>query len=147
MPTCPNCRSKVTEPLKTFPVVEPKKDGEITECTVGIYWCSKCNEKFPFVVGKKDLKLIETEKLEELHDKIEEMDKVKQELVKKVDRLEQEKIVAEESLVLAKLEGRAENLKVEVSLLKEVKRELEGMIKYLEQAISPTIENSVKKPA
>jgi hypothetical protein len=146
MPTCPNCRSKVSEPLKTFPIVEPKKDGEITESTVGIYWCSKCNEKFPFVVGKKDLKLIETEKLEELHDKIEKMDKVSQELVKKVDLLEQEKTVAGESLVLAKLEGRAENLKVEVSLLKEVKRELEGMIKYLEYATSPKIENSVKKP-
>lgn len=138
MHTCPTCRSKVSEPFKTFPyVMEPKRDGEITECTVGIYWCTKCNEKFPIVVGKKDLKLIETEKLEELNDKIGTMDKVKQELAEKLEQLEQEKVVAEESLMIAKLEGRAENLKVEVSLLKEVKRELEGMIAYLEYATSP----------
>lgn len=136
MPTCPNCHSKVSEPLRTWPTVEPKKSWEIVESTVGIYWCTKCNTKFPFVVGKRDLKLIETNQLEELHDKIKAMDKVKQELEKKVDQLEQEKTVVKESLVLTRLEDRVENLKVEVSLLREVKREIEGMIKYLEHASS-----------
>ncbi|NWG10013.1 MAG: hypothetical protein HXX80_06915 [Nitrososphaerales archaeon] len=134
MPTCPSCRSKVSEPLKTWPIVEPKKSGEIVESTVGIYRCTKCKAKFPFVVGKQGLRLIESNKLEELHDTIKKMSKVKQDLTEKVDQLEQEKMVAEESLVLTRLEGKAENLKVEVSLLREVKRELEGMIKYLEHA-------------
>jgi len=136
MPTCPTCRSKVSEPLKTWPTVEPKKNGEIVESIVGIYWCDKCNTKFPFVVGKRDLKLIETNELEELHNKIKMMDKVKQELTKKVDQLEQEKMVVKESFVLTKLEDRVEHLKVEVSLLREVKREIEDMIKYLEHSHS-----------
>ncbi|MCP8304611.1 MAG: hypothetical protein H3Z50_03955 [archaeon] len=113
--------------------------------TVGIYWCTKCNANFPFVVGRRGLKLIETDKLEELHDKIKAVDKVKQELMKKVDRLEQEKAMVEESLVLARLEDRAENLKVEISLLKEVKRELESMIKYLEHAPSLKVATSEQK--
>ncbi|MGQ9469045.1 MAG: hypothetical protein ACUVTD_04375 [Nitrososphaerales archaeon] len=137
MPTCPNCGSEVSEPLKTWPTVEPKRSGEIVESIVGIYWCAKCKTKFPFMIGKRDLKLIETKELRELHDKIKMMDKVKQELVKKVNQLEQEKMAVEESLVLTRLEDKAENLRVEVSLLKEVKGEIESMIKYLEHSNSP----------
>ncbi|MCP8308971.1 MAG: hypothetical protein H3Z54_09810 [archaeon] len=144
MPICPNCHSEVSEPLKTWLTVEPKNGWEIVESTVGIYWCAKCKTKFPFMVGKQDLKLIETNKLEELHDKIKMMDKAEKELAKKVDQLEQEKMVVEENLMLTRLEDKAENLKVEVSLLKEVKREIEGMIKYLEH--TPSLKTSEQKP-
>ncbi|MCP8312356.1 MAG: hypothetical protein L6M37_05340 [Candidatus Methylarchaceae archaeon HK02M1] len=142
MPTCPTCRSNVSEPLRTWPIVKAEKNGEIVDCTVGIYWCTKCNIKFPFAVGRQRLKLIETDKLEELHDKIKMVGKVKQELMKKVDQLEQEKAIVEESLILARLEDKAENLKVEISLLKEVKRELESMIKYLDHTPSLKVETS-----
>ncbi|MEM3437793.1 MAG: hypothetical protein QXP55_04600 [Nitrososphaerales archaeon] len=132
MPTCPTCHSKVTESIKTWSIVEPGKNGEIIECVVGIYWCTKCKIKFPYVVGKYDLRLIEKKELVELYEKIKMLDKVKQDLVEKVNQLEKEKIMAEGSLFLTKLENKAENLKVEVSLLKEVKREIESMIEYLE---------------
>ncbi|MCP8320076.1 MAG: hypothetical protein H3Z52_03910 [archaeon] len=136
MPTCPTCNSKVSEPLKTWSTVEPRESGEIVESTVGIYWCAKCKTKFPFVIGKRDLKLIETSKLNELHHKIKMMEEVKQKLEKRVDQLEQEKVAVEESLVLTRFEDKFENLRVEVSLLKEVKREIEDMIKYLEHSNS-----------
>jgi len=86
------------------------------------------------MVGKRGLKLIETNKLEELIDKIKTNEKIRENLSKKVDQLEKEKMKVEENLALTKLENRAENLKVEISLLIEVKKELEGMIKYLEDA-------------
>ncbi len=88
------------------------------------------------MVGKRDLKLIENRELQELHEKIKMMDKVKQELTKKIDQLEKEKTVVEGNLLLTRLEDRAENLKVEVSLLREVKREIEDMIDYLEHTPS-----------
>ena len=144
MPICPNCSSKVSEPLRTWPTVEPKENGEILESTVGIYWCTKCKTKFPFVIGKRDLKLIESSELEELHHKIKMMDKVKQELARRVDQLEQEKMAVEESLVLTRLDDKAEKLKVEISLLREVKREIEDVIKYLEQSYS--LKSSEQKP-
>ncbi len=84
------------------------------------------------MLGKRDLKLIENRELQELHEKIKMMDKVEQELTKKIDQLEKEKTVVEGNLLLTRLEDRFENLKVEVSLLKEVKREIEDMINYLE---------------
>ncbi|MEM3382977.1 MAG: hypothetical protein QXL52_00045 [Nitrososphaerales archaeon] len=122
--------------LKTWPIVEPGKNGEIVECVVGIYWCTKCKIKFPYVVGKHDLRLIEKRELVELHEKIKILDKVKQDLAEKVDQLEKEKIMAEGNLMLTKLEDKAENLKVEISLLREVKKEIEDMIDYLEHNLS-----------
>jgi hypothetical protein len=144
LPTCPTCHSKVTEPLKTWSTVEPGKNGKILECVVGIYWCTNCKTKFPYVVGKRDLKLIENRELQELHEKIMMMDKVKQELTKKIDQLEKEKTVVEGSLLLTRLEDRVENLKVEISLLREVKREIEDMIDYLEHA--PYFKTSKQNP-
>lgn len=121
------------EPLKTWSTVEPGKNGEILECVVGIYYCIKCKTKFPYVVGKRDLRLIENRELGELHEKIKMLDKIKQDLVERVDQLEKEKMVVERNLLLTKLENKAENLKVEVSLLRELKREIENMVEYLEK--------------
>ncbi|MCP8323034.1 MAG: hypothetical protein L6N96_02495 [Candidatus Methylarchaceae archaeon HK02M2] len=144
MPTCPTCRSKVLEPLKAWPIVEPQKNGEIKDYTVGIYWCTKCNTKFPFVLGKRSLKLIETNTLVELHNKFKTLEKNKQELLQKVENLEQEKRVAEMGLILTRLKDKAENLKVEVSLLKKVKNDLEGMIQFLDNTLASEPNNLIK---
>ena len=132
MPICPNCHSKVSELLKTWPVVRPKKNGEILDCKVGIYWCDKCNEKFPLIVSKQSLKLIEVKKLKELYDKIKIADKINKEFIEKVDKLEKEKMMIEKSLILTRLENRSEYLLMEISFLKEVKKELMDIIKFLE---------------
>ncbi|MBI4257945.1 MAG: hypothetical protein HY619_03225 [Thaumarchaeota archaeon] len=135
MPACPRCKKIVKTPIQTFTHLnESDRKGGILEQTVGLYECSTCREKFPYVYGRQKLKLISTTELEKLQRALSDVKTENQTLQEKLGVTESEAAglrfeVAElQKTVMAIGHNWMEGLRVDVDTLRQEKTKLEEEI-------------------
>ena len=111
---------------------DPDHTGRMTERKVGFYECSTCSTRFPHVYGRQKLKIVKTEKWISLKNSLSDAEDTKAQLQERVveleryrDTLNSELESLKEKIIITKLEGRAETLQCEISILADGKRELE----------------------
>ena len=133
MSECPECRSWVNNPNKTWSMIgNPSNNGERFKLTLGIFNCPSCDRKFRAVVKKeritlsgivREIKMIEKglgQTLSDLRKKIDELKNERAELLKEIENL---KIVGEKKTEI--LEKEVASLREELIDLKETLEELE----------------------
>jgi chromosome segregation ATPase len=74
MPSCPECKTKEQEPVKTWNVMtDPDKLGSFADTKVGICLCSKCGTRFPSTLGRQKLRIISQKQLDNLDSSIKDL--------------------------------------------------------------------------
>jgi DNA repair exonuclease SbcCD ATPase subunit len=129
LPTCPECGTKVTNPIKTWSMAgRPTRKGERFKLTIGIFNCLRCGKNFRSVVGKekeritlkgmvKEIKGIERRLVHTLGDLREKIEKLKDEKTELLEKIERLKKAGEEKA--NRLENEIASLRKEIEYLKE----------------------------
>jgi uncharacterized Zn finger protein (UPF0148 family) len=135
LPVCPECGTEVTNPTKTWVMVDRStKKGERLKLTLGIFTCPRCGKKFRTVIGKekeritlkgitKEIKRIERrliQRLRDLKEKIETLESERAELLKKIERFKKAGEVRAYTL-----EKEVASLREDVECMKETLDDLE----------------------
>ena len=135
MPNCPKCGNKEVAPSRTFSVIVEPARGEkgLIERRVGMYTCSKCNTKFPTVIGRQKYLVVPEEQLKsiqeeltavkegnlELQAKIQAMAKEQDDLQRTLERNRNDSEVKQLESKLNELQSFVEHLRKEKSELEE----------------------------
>lgn len=134
MPACPECKTMVRSPVKVWATSDPSRDGGLVERHVGLYECTKCKTKFPYVYGSQSLKLVKVIDWQKLQ---EEYTKAKEQVV--LLGKEQADLRAKlEQMELDLLSSKAQGIRDYISLLKEWRLQVQYDILPLEEKLAVT---------
>jgi chromosome segregation ATPase len=114
MPSCPECKTKELEPVKTWNVMsDPDKMGSFLDTKIGIYQCSKCGTRFPSSLGRQKLRIVTQKQLDNLDATLKELKEKNEELLAKY--AESRKREDERQAEVVMLKERVARLEEEVS--------------------------------
>lgn len=134
MPNCPKCGNKEVAPSRTFSVlVEPSKGEKgMVERRVGMYTCSRCNTKFPTVIGRQRYLVVAEDQLKAVQDELAAVKKGNEELQTKIQAMAKEQRDLQQTMESARtdsevkqLEAKLDELQSFVEHLRKEKGELE----------------------